>query len=130
MKKRMVYFQDKLDFEIDSADLFAMISSGTEVIIVDARKSTAFNNEHIPGAINLPHGEINESSIKQLNKDKLYVTYCDGIGCNASTKGAFNLAALGFNVKELIGGIDWWKRDGYTTSSRKTQEDINAQCTC
>jgi len=22
---------------------------------------------------------------------------------------------LGFRVKELIGGIDWWKRDGYPT---------------
>ena len=30
-------------------------------------------------------------------------------------KGALKLAELGFRVKELIGGIDWWKRDGYAT---------------
>jgi hypothetical protein len=29
-----------------------------------------------------------------------------------STKGADNLARLGFNVKELLGGLNWWKRDG------------------
>jgi len=35
--------------------------------------------------------------------------------CNASTKGALNMAKLGFRVKELMGGMDWWKRDGYKT---------------
>jgi rhodanese-related sulfurtransferase len=24
-------------------------------------------------------------------------------------------AKLGFRVKELIGGLNWWKRDGYPT---------------
>lgn len=39
--------------------------------------------------------------------------YCDGIGCNASTKGAYRLAALGYRVKELLGGLDFWLRDGH-----------------
>ena len=43
----------------------------------------------------------------------MYVTYCDGIGCNGSTKGAYKLAKLGFRVKELIGGLDFWLRDGH-----------------
>ncbi len=43
------------------------------------------------------------------------VTYCDGIGCNASTKGALTMARLDFRVKELIGGLEWWKRDGHPT---------------
>ncbi len=33
----------------------------------------------------------------------------------ASTKTAIKLATAGFRVKELIGGLDWWKRDGYPT---------------
>lgn len=51
----------------------------------------------------------------RLDKHSLVVTYCDGIGCNASTKGAVNMLQLGFRVKELIGGLDWWKRDGHKT---------------
>jgi rhodanese-related sulfurtransferase len=47
-----------------------------------------------------------ESTAARLNFDALYVTYCDGIGCNASTKGALKLAELGYKVKELMGGID------------------------
>jgi hypothetical protein len=34
-------------------------------------------------------------------------------GCNGSTKAALRLAALGFQVKEMIGGVEWWERDGY-----------------
>jgi rhodanese-related sulfurtransferase len=49
----------------------------------------------------------------QLDRSKVYVVYCDGIGCNASTKGVHNLARLGFRAKELLGGIDWWRRDGH-----------------
>lgn len=45
----------------------------------------------------------------------MVVTYCDGIGCNASTKGALNMTKLGFRVKELMGGLEWWERDGYAT---------------
>ena len=43
------------------------------------------------------------------------VTYCDGIFCNGSIKGAVNMLRLGFRVKELMGGLDWWKRDGHET---------------
>ena len=57
-----------------------------------------------------------------LDKDALYVTYCDGIGCNASTKGALNMVRLGFNVKELMGGLDWWIRDGYETEGLQATE--------
>ena len=30
-------------------------------------------------------------------------------------KAALKLLTLGFQVRELIGGLDWWKRDGYAT---------------
>lgn len=54
-------------------------------------------------------------STQHLDKDTIYVVYCDGIGCNASTKGALNMTKLGFKVRELMGGIEWWKFDGYAT---------------
>jgi hypothetical protein len=30
----------------------------------------------------------------EFERDALIVVYCDGIGCNASTKGALNMARL------------------------------------
>jgi rhodanese-related sulfurtransferase len=68
---------------------------------------------------------------KHINRHAIYVTYCDGIGCNASTKGALNMARLGFTVKELIGGIDWWKRDEYSTEGREGMErEMSVRCAC
>lgn len=131
MNEQIKHYQNKLAFEIDPSDLFDALNKGEKVIAIDARKSFAFEAEHIPTAINLPHRDMNEETTKHLNREVLYVTYCDGIGCNASTKGALKMAKLGFKVKELIGGIEWWKLDGYATEgsqAKVTGEKL--QCAC
>jgi rhodanese-related sulfurtransferase len=46
-------------------------------------------------------------------KDKVIVTYCAGVHCNASTKAAARLTALGFKVKEMLDGIEGWRKEGY-----------------
>lgn len=124
------HYQQKLQYEIDSWDLHTAIKNGENIVVIDARSIEAYNNEHIPGAINFPHRSMNhDAASKILNLNTLYVTYCDGIGCNASTKGALKLAQLGYKVKELIGGMDWWKRDGYTTTTSKSLSSDYA-CGC
>ena len=109
------HYADKLEFETDSWDLNDALQKGEKIIVVDARSAKTYAEEHVPGAVNLPHRTMNAESTRHLDKSALYVAYCDGIGCNASTKGALSLSRLGFRVKELMGGIDWWKRDGYPT---------------
>lgn len=107
------HFLSRLVFEADAADVFEDLTSGVEgVIVIDARKPDFYARGHVPGAHNLPHREITAESTAWLPKDAVLVTYCDGIGCNASTKAAIKLTALGFRVKEMIGGFDWWMRDG------------------
>lgn len=115
MNEQISFYEQKLKYEMDPWDLHDALTKGEKVIVVDARSKESYQDEHIPGAINLHHRLISPESTSQLNKDLLYVVYCSGIGCNASTKGSLNLTKLGFNVKELIGGLEWWKRDGYET---------------
>jgi rhodanese-related sulfurtransferase len=115
MSEAAAHYQRKLDFETDSWDLQQALRSGENVVVIDARSRTAYDAQHIPGAICLPHREMSEEKTRSFDRDALYVTYCDGIGCNASTKGALRMTQLGFHAKELIGGIDWWKRDGHPT---------------
>jgi rhodanese-related sulfurtransferase len=115
MNRQIEYFKSKLDFELDPWDLFTAIEKGEDIIPLDTRKSEYYNREHIPGAISLPHREINKETTKGLDKSKIYATYCKGVGCNASTRGALKLSELGFRVKELYGGIEAWKNDGYST---------------
>ena len=109
------YYQEKLAYEIDSGDLRAALDEGQELVIVDGRSSEAYELEHIPGAISIPHRSISQATLAGLSRTPLYVAYCDGIGCTASTKTAIKLASAGFRVKELIGGLDWWKRDNHPT---------------
>ncbi|MFP5349531.1 MAG: rhodanese-like domain-containing protein [Gammaproteobacteria bacterium] len=115
MDEQLSHYEKKLAFETDSWDLKVALESGESIIVIDTRSPEAYQKEHIPRAINIPHRKMNEETTKGLNRTALVVTYCDGIGCNASTKGALNMTKLGFQVKELIGGLDWWKRDGHET---------------
>lgn len=131
METQIKHYENKLAFEMDASDLFDALNNGEKVVVIDARKSFGYEAEHIPTAINIPHREMTIESTKHLDKEVLYVTYCDGIGCNASTKGALNMAKLGFKVKELIGGIEWWKVDGYATEgiNGKTA-GLKIECAC
>jgi len=47
-----------------------------------------------------------------LPKDRVCVVYCWGVACNGSTKAAMRLSELGFRVKELVGGIEYWRKEG------------------
>lgn len=113
------FYEAKLAYETDSWDLFEAMRSEEPWIVVDARSGEAYAQEHIPTAVSIPHKTMSELTTAHLDKSKIYVTYCDGIGCNASTKGALKLAQLGFRTKELLGGLDWWKRDGYATEGKQ-----------
>jgi rhodanese-related sulfurtransferase len=117
MDNQIRHYGDKLEFETDSWDLNDALSRREKIVVIDARSSQSYDKEHIPGAMSFPHRTMTAQSTQGLDRAALFVVYCDGIGCNASTKGALNLAKLGFRVKELIGGLDWWKRDGYKTES-------------
>lgn len=122
------FYQAKLAFETDSYDVFVALRDKQNWIVIDARSAEAFSKEHIPGAVSLHHKKMAPETTAHLDKSKVYVTYCDGIGCNASTKGALKMSELGFQVKELLGGLDWWKRDGYATEGVKKQEGIVCGC--
>jgi rhodanese-related sulfurtransferase len=117
-QEQIAHYENKLKYETDPLDLFEALGKGAKIVIVDARSSGAYQHERIPGAVSFPHWTMDAGSTLQLDRDVLYVTYCDGIGCNASTWGALKLAKLGFQVKELMGGIEWWKRDGFATEGR------------
>ena len=111
----LAHFQAKLAFEIDPADVWEELQNGgAGLLVVDARRPESSAAEHGPGAVNLPHRLISPETTAALPRDRVIVTYCDGVGCNASTKAAAKLSALGFRVKEMVGGIDWWaRRDGH-----------------
>ena len=130
MNKQIEFFEAKLAFEIDAYDLFTALNAGEKIVVIDTRQSHGFESEHIPGAISLPYREMSKQSTEGFDRELLYVTYCQGIECNGSTKGALNMSKLGFNVKELIGGIAAWKLDGFATEGVSPQTGLAVECAC
>ncbi|QHM74762.1 hypothetical protein C7M52_00705 [Mixta theicola] len=102
----------KLARYADAWDVAEDLANGvTEIVVIDARSPQAWRAGHICGAVNFPHRDMTPQSLATLDRSKVYITYCDGIGCNGSTKAAWKLASAGLRVKELIGGLDFWRRD-------------------
>src|SRR6266849_6142539 len=108
------HFQSRLAFETDPSDVYTDLQNGeTGFIVLDARTIESYSKGHVPGAISFPYRKIDSTTVNSLPRNKLIVTYCDGVYCNASTKAAARLSALGFSVKEMLTGMEGWKQEGY-----------------
>ncbi|HEX2578127.1 MAG TPA: rhodanese-like domain-containing protein [Aquihabitans sp.] len=126
------HFFAKLAFETDPSDLAADLAAGVGgLVVVDTRSPEAYEAAHLPGAINLPHATIGEDLLPRLDPDALHVTYCWGPACNASIRGAANLAALGIRVKELIGGLTAWQAEGFPVEGTQAGSAVaEVACAC
>lgn len=107
----------ELALDVDPDDLNRGITAGAQhgYVVVETRAPEAFASARIPGAINLPYRDMTPESVVHLDLDRdlVYVCYCESTQCNAATKGALKLAELGFKVKRLSGGITAWRAAGY-----------------
>jgi len=107
------HFMNKLAVETDVADVrYDMQHGVNDFLLIDVRSSKAYTECHIPGAINVPSNQINEETTAAFSKDQVIVVYCWGPACNGGTKGAARLSGLGFRVKEMLGGIEYWRKEG------------------
>jgi rhodanese-related sulfurtransferase len=106
MTDAIAFFTAELAFRTDASDVHAALHSGEPgFVLVDTRSATAWAQAHIPNAVHLPTAELDPAVP--------VVTYCWGPGCNGATKAALALARLGYEVKEMQGGIEYWMREGY-----------------
>jgi len=131
MDQQIAHYENKLAFEIDSWDVYEAQKAGQKIVVLDVRSAEAFAKAHVQGAVSFPHRQMLAENVTGFDRDAQYVTYCDGIGCNASTGGALKMARLGFKVKELIGGLAWWKEHGYPVASGATEvTEAEIACAC
>jgi rhodanese-related sulfurtransferase len=117
------HFTGRLSVETDPSDVHADLERGVDrIVVVDARSAQHFAECHVPGALNLPHRSITEATTASLSRDVCVVVYCWGPACNAATKAGARLSALGFRVKEMIGGLEYWRREGYSVEGTLASE--------
>lgn len=115
MTDALAYFSAKLAFETDASDVYAAQKAGERFALVDVRGEDAWGQGRIPGAIHMPYREIAERAPVELDPTMEVVVYCWSPGCNAGAKGAREFAKLGYRVREMIGGYEYWVREGQPT---------------
>lgn len=114
------HYRNKLAMETDVSDVqHDMAQGANDFVLIDVRGAKAYEECHIPGASHLWSATINEATTAHLDKDRLIVAYCWGPACNGATKAAARLSALGFQVKEMLGGIEYWRKEGFEVEGTK-----------
>ena len=115
------HFAARLAFETDAADVAADLKAGTApYTVLDVRSPKAYAFGHVPGAVNVPSPSIDAEVAAGL-PDGLLVVYCWGPGCNGATKAAQRLASHGRQVKEMLGGFEYWAREGQPIEGRRAE---------
>jgi len=128
------FYQAKLEYEIDPADLRAALDRGEHILIVDTRPAAVFPQNHIPGAVNIVWQELAgkdgnplapPAQIEQLfaaqgvgPQDRV-VAYCK-TGLRAAL-GFLALAQMGRDVALYDGSYAEWAQSGLPVERASTE---------
>ena len=105
--------------EITREELEARLNRGEEVVLVETLGPKYYEDAHLPGAINIPHPEVDALAPKMLpDKSAEVVVYCSNRACQNSPQAARRLAALGYeNVYDYEEGKQDWIEAGLPIES-------------
>jgi rhodanese-related sulfurtransferase len=110
---------------ITCEELKQLIDQRESLVIIDTRKTSSYNAEHIKDAVNIYYSPAGDSTEREmmlsaLPLDRLLVIYCDCIDDSESALAALELLNLRYDadkVKPLKDGIPRWRELGYPTES-------------
>lgn len=106
------HFRAKLAFETDASDVAAALADGSaDFVLVDTRDDRAWRQGHARGAVHIPKPDM-PARIPEYPAGTRFVVYCWGPGCNGATRAGLIISELGYEVKEMIGGFEYWAREG------------------
>ena len=81
------------------------------VTVLDVRPPDEFALGHLPGAMNIPLGEL-EMRLAEFDPGQEIVAYCRGPYCVLSYEAVAALRAHGFKVRRLEDGLPEWRAAG------------------
>ena len=121
----LAHFEHRLTVETDCWDVHdSMQRTDPGFVLLDVRSPDLFEAGHVPGATSLPHPEIRPKRMAAFPDDTLFVVYCAGPHCNGAGKAAIKLAKMGRPVKEMIGGVEGWKDEGFSLETGLSESSL------
>jgi len=105
------YFRDRDSFEpVTRADLMGRSRDGL-VTVLDVRPEEEFQLGHVPGAVNIPLGDL-QRRLGELDPKQEIVAYCRGPWCVLSFEAVAALRQRGFAARRLEDGLPEWQAAG------------------
>jgi rhodanese-related sulfurtransferase/DNA-binding transcriptional ArsR family regulator len=105
------YFQHRDNLEpVSRRELMDRLEAGV-VTVLDLRPADEFALGHLPGALNIPLGEL-KKRLADLDPGQEIVAYCRGPYCVLSYEAVALLRARGFKVRRLEDGLPEWRAAG------------------
>ncbi len=117
MNDAVAHFAARLRFETDPSDVRTAQVAGDRFVLVDSRGDAAWSQGRAAGAVHLPTARIADEAAATIPAESEVVVYCWGPGCNGGTKAALAFAQLGYAVREMLGGFEYWAREGLPVES-------------
>lgn len=109
-----LHARDQLE-PLPAEELLAQADSGL-ITVLDVRPPEEFAQGHIPGALNVPLGEL-KSRLRSLPHDQEVIAYCRGPWCVLSFEAVRQLRGAGIKARRLRDGMPEWRRAGYPVST-------------
>ncbi len=109
----IAHYERKLRYETDAADVRTAQLAGETLVLVDSRGDAAWAQGRAKDALHMPTAQIANRAAAEIAAGTEVVVYCWSPGCNGSTKAALEFARLGYPVREMIGGFEYWAREGH-----------------
>ena len=106
---RQAYLGEDVE-QISREELLRRASSG-EITVLDVRPATEYTAGHIPGAVSLPIGQL-EQRLAELPSSGEVVAYCRGPYCVFAHDAVRLLRANGRTARRLDGGMPEWRLAG------------------
>ncbi len=105
--------------KITRDELKARLDRGERTVLVEALPPKSFLDKHLPGAVNIPHDQVDALAPALLpDKTAEIVVYCANAPCKNSGIAAQRLSELGYSrVRDYHEGKADWIEAGYAVES-------------
>lgn len=91
-------------------EILALQAEGKKLQFVDVREAFERRGGHIPNDKNIPLASLPDQAAKQLEQNKLVLTYC--VSGHRSGIAAQTLRQLGYDAYSVAGGFTEWVSSG------------------
>jgi rhodanese-related sulfurtransferase len=104
---------------VDTAEAARLHGEGA--CFVEVLPASAYEEQHVPGAVNVPLTELSEAAVADLDRQRTTVVYCYDYQCDLSARAAARLERLGFtDVRDYVASKAAWMAAGLSTEAMRS----------